>query len=157
VILRPSRLASALAAGELSERAKFHYLLLWALIGILIEERAGSWDGWSRLRVVFVVTSLLITVVGLLACFGANARGDNRAFLERYVCLSVPLSIATYGLYYAIYYGMAAVGVAVGWVARDATNWDANTMGLISSMGALALFFVWMRASIAGAAGLRAA
>ncbi len=157
MILRPRRLAGALAAGELSEREKFHYLLVWAVIGILVPSHLGGWTDWSRIRVAFVVVSLVIAVIGLLTCFGANARGDNRAFLERYLCLSVPLGIMTYVAYYAIYYGIALVGLAVGWVETNAGNWDANTMGLISSMSALVLYFLWMRASITRAAGLRAA
>jgi len=83
VILRPRRLALALAAGEVSEREKFHYLLVSALIGILVPSQLAGWTGWSRFRVAFVAVSLLVTIVGLLACFQANSRGDNRAFLER--------------------------------------------------------------------------
>jgi hypothetical protein len=155
VILRPRRLAVALAAGELSEREKFEYLLVWAVIGILVPSHMGGWTDWSRIRVAFLVISLVITVIGLLTCFGTNARGDNRAFLERYLCLSVPLGVMTYVAYYAIYYAMAVVGLLVGWVDTNAANWDANTMGLISSMSALILYFVWLRASILRAAGLQ--
>ena len=58
---------------------------------------------WSRGRVAFLLVSLLISIVGLVACFRANAGRDNRAFLERYLCLSVPLGPVTYALYYAVY------------------------------------------------------
>lgn len=156
MILRPRRLAVALATGELSEREKFHYLLAWAVIGIVAPSQVGGWTDWSRLRVTFAVVSLVIWVIGLLACFGANARGDNRAFLERYLCLSVPLGIMSYVAYYAIYYGIAIVGLETGWVRTNAGNWDANKMGLISSMSALILYFLWMRASLTRAAGLKA-
>ena len=63
----------------------------------------------------------------------------------------------TYGLYYGIYYGLGLVGYLVGLLERDARNWDRDTMGLISSMSALALFYLWMRALITRAAGARAA
>jgi hypothetical protein len=157
VILRPARLAGALAAGEVSEREKFLYLLVWAVVGILVPSRVGGWAGWSSVRVALVVVSLLITIGGLLVCFQANARGDNRAFLERYLCLSVPLGFMTYVLYYAIYYGLGLAGATIGWVESDARNWDRDLMSLISSMSALSLFFLWMRASIVRAARVRAA
>jgi hypothetical protein len=157
VILRPKRLAVALAAGELSERDKFLYLILWAVIGALAEGQRATWNGWSRGRVVFVLVGLAISVVGLFACVQANARGDNRAFLERYLCLSVPIGVVTFAAYYGIYYGLAAFGFAVGWIDPDAKNWNATMMGVISSIGALALFFFWMRTSLMRAAGLRAA
>jgi hypothetical protein len=157
VILRPRHLADALASGEVSEREKFQYLLVWAAVGILLPARLGGWTGWSHIRVAFLVASLLITIVGLQACFRANARGDNRAFLERYLCLSVPLGIVTFGLYYGIYYGLGLVGYLVGLVERDARNWDRDAKSLISSVSALALFYLWMRALITRAAGARAA
>ena len=91
MILRPRHLADALASGEVSEREKFQYLLVWAAVGIVLPARLGGWTGWSQVRVAFLVASLLTTTVGLLACFRANARGDDRAFLERYLCLSVPV------------------------------------------------------------------
>jgi hypothetical protein len=157
VVLRPRHLADALASGEVSEREKFQYLLVWAAVGIVLPARLGGWTGWSHVRVAFLVASLLITIVGLLACFRANARGDDRAFLERYLCLSVPVGIVTYGLYYGIYYGLGLVGYLVGLVERAARNWDRDTMGLISSMSALELFYLWMRALITRAAGAPAA
>ncbi len=103
------------------------------------------------------MVSLLITIGGLVVCFQANAYGDNRAFLERYLCLSVPLGFMTYVLYYAIYYGLGLAGAAAGWVESDARNWDRDLMSLMSSMSALSVFFLWMRASIMRAAGVRAA
>jgi hypothetical protein len=157
VILRPRRLAMALAANEVSEREKFQYLLVWAVIGIALPSQLGGWTGWSRGRVAFLLAGLLITIVGLLACFRANARGDNRAFLERYLCLSVPLGLVAYALYYAIYYGLGMIGYLSGWVERDARNWDMYTMSLVSSMTALSVYYLWMRASIRTAAGAQAA
>jgi hypothetical protein len=29
--------------------------------------------------------------IGTLACFYINAKGDNKGFIERYVCISVPV------------------------------------------------------------------
>lgn len=157
MILRPRRLAVALATGRLTEREKFHYLLISAVIGLLVPSQFEGWSGWTRLRAAFVAIGLLITLVGLVACFRANARGDDRAFLERYLCLSVPLGIATYVLYVLLYYGLAVAGLAVGWVETDVHNWNRDLMSLVSSMGALALFFVWMRALIMTASGARVA
>jgi hypothetical protein len=157
VILRPSRLAAAFAAGEVSEREKFQYLLVWALIGLLVPSHAEGWTGWTGVRAAFVAASLLVTSIGLVACAQANARGDDRAFVERYLCLSVPLGILTYVLYYVIYYGLGLVGFATGLVENDASNWDPGWMSLASSMAALTVFFLWMRASILRAAGARAA
>jgi hypothetical protein len=157
VILRPRRLAVALAAGELSEREKFQYLLFGAIIDVLLPSQVAGWTNWTRDRVMFVAVSLVITVVGLLACFHANVRVDNRNFLERWLCLSFPLGIVLYVLYYVLYYAMGIAGLALGWVESDARNWNRDTMSVVSSITALSLFFLWMRASLLGAARIRAA
>ena len=157
MILRPGRLADALATDELSERAKFQYLLAWALLGVIIDHLVGSSPRWDQLRILAVVPNLLITAVGLFVCFRANARGDNRAFLERYLCLSLPEGMVTYGAYYVLYYAMGALGFGAGWVKPDASNWDRTAMAMIASLMALALFFVWMRSLMLRAAGLRTA
>jgi hypothetical protein len=147
----------ALAAGQVTEREKFQYLLVWAVIGIALPAQLGGWTGWSRGRVAFLLVSLLITIVGLVACFRANTHGDNRAFLERYLCLSVPLGLVAYALYYAIYYGIGLIGFMTGWVEPDARNWDVYAVSLVSSTTALTVYYLWMRASIRTAAGARAA
>jgi len=157
VILRPRRLAAAFAAGALSEREKLHYLLVWAALGLLAPSRFEAGATWNGARLAFMTGGLLISIVGLLACFEANTRGDGRSFVERYVCLSVPLGILTYVLYYVLYYGLGLAGLAAGLVERDASNWSRDWMSLVSSFGALILYFLWMRASILRAAGARAA
>jgi hypothetical protein len=148
-------LAEALAAGSLSEREKFHYLLVWTVVASVVGQVIGTSLRWDRLRLMSIAPGLLINLVGLLACFKANARGDNRAFLERYVCLSVPVGLVVGALHYLLYYGMGFVGLRAGWVAPDARNWDATIMALIASMATLMLFWVWMWRLIARAAGLR--
>jgi prolipoprotein diacylglyceryltransferase len=157
VILRPRRLADALAADSLSERDKFHYLLIWAVFGIVVGQLVGTSPRWDNLRLLATAPSLLITVAGLVACFQANARGDNRAFLERYLCLSVPVGLVTSAVYYLLYYGMGLVGLRAGWVESDASNWNGTAMALVGSVIALTLFYIWMRALMARAAGLRTA
>jgi hypothetical protein len=42
---------------------------------------------------------------GIWACYRANDEGDGRGFVERYVCLSVPLSILSYLIYIVLFYG----------------------------------------------------
>jgi hypothetical protein len=155
VILRPRRLAIALAAGELSEREKLQYLLFGAIIDVLLPGQYGGWSVWTRDRIVLLAANLIITVVGLVACFQANVRVDNRGFLERYLCLSFPLGVIMYVLYYVLYYGMGLAGLALGLVESDARNWDRDTMSVVSSITALSLFFLWMRASLLGAARIR--
>ena len=128
MILRPRRLAAALATGALSERDKFQYLLAWTLLGGFINQLVGTSSRWDQLRVLAVVPSLLITAVGLVACFQANRPGDNRAFLERYVRLSLLVGLVTYAVYYLLYYGMVLVGFGAGYSTTAQPNKSLKLM-----------------------------
>ena len=153
MILRPRRLADALAAGRLSERDKLSYLLVWPVVGTAAEYYRASVQSWSQPQMAFVAAAVLISILGLLVCFRANVQGDNRSFLERYVCLSVPIGAVTYAVFFGGYYAMGLVGLLGGWVEPDASNWNADLMGAVSSVAAMGLFFLWMRSAIGRAAG----
>ena len=74
MILRPRRLAVALATGRLSEREKFHYLLVSAVIALMVPSRFEGWGGWTRLRLVFVALGLFVTLVASWRAFGPTRR-----------------------------------------------------------------------------------
>jgi len=156
MILRPSRLADALAADALSEREKFQYLLVWAISGVLLQHHGGT-QAWDWPRLTFLGLSFLITLAGLMACFQANVRGDNRAFLERYLCLSVPVGLVTYGLYFLLYYALGFFALAARWIDREAHGWNRDAMSLLASMLVLTIYYIWMRQLLQQVAGARAA
>jgi len=157
MILRPRRLADALAANALSEREKFHYLLLWAVAGTLLGAGAGTWDAWTRSRVASLALLAIITVVGLIICFRANARGDNQAFLERYVCLSALIGLVISTLYYALYYGMGLLALVGGWIDIEARGWNRDAMGLVAWVLASVIYYLWLRQLLTRAARVRTA
>ena len=155
MILRPRRLADALAANALSEPEKFQYLVLWAVAGILFGAGVGGWDAWTRSRVASLALLAAVTVVGLRVCFRANTRGDNRAFLERYVCLSALIGLVVSIVYYALYYGMGIMALAGGLIDVDARGWNRDAMGLAASVLASVIYYLWLRQLIMRAAGIR--
>ncbi len=93
MILRPRRLADTLAANALSEREKFQYLILWAVAGTLLSAGVGVGEAWTWSRVASLSLLATVTVAGLVMCFQVNARGDNHAFLERYLCDLTPEAV----------------------------------------------------------------
>jgi hypothetical protein len=89
--------------------------------------------------------------------FRANARGDNQAFLDRYVCLSALVGIAMTALYYALYYGMGIAALLGGWIDVDARGWNREAMGLTTSVIASTIYYLWLRQLLVRAARARAA
>jgi len=118
-LFNPLLLARMLRDGALSERQKFH-LLVFSMVVQGGDSLVGVFWGRSKhASAIWNITiHLIIVLVGLWFCFRANARGDNRHFVERFFCLSAPLSLwislVPYALDLALYYGLRHVyGVGV--------------------------------------------
>lgn len=56
------------------------------------------YDDYNHL---FDIAMVSISVLGIIACFIANHKGDGRNFIERFMCLSVPISIRV-GVYFLL-------------------------------------------------------
>lgn len=107
------RLALALRAGRLNEADKAKYLLVSVLLGSL-SAQPGLTTLTSATAVVQAVAAVAVTLGGIWLCFGANQRGDGRAFIERFYCLMVPVYVRWLVMYYAAWIALAALGEAVG-------------------------------------------
>jgi hypothetical protein len=157
MILRPRRLADALAANALSEREKFQYLILWAVAGTFLGAGLGVGEAWTWSRLAALSLLAAVTVAGLVLCFQANTRGDNQAFLERYLCLSALVGVVAAALYYALYYGMGVIAFLAGWVDAEARGWNREAMSLTASLGATVIYYFWLRQLLTRAATVRTA
>ncbi|HEU4881024.1 MAG TPA: hypothetical protein VFT45_02230, partial [Longimicrobium sp.] len=52
-------------------------------------------------------------VAGIWVCYRANQRGDGTAFVERFICLSVPVTIRWLVLFFGVWIGLVLIGRAV--------------------------------------------
>lgn len=112
----PGRVATGLEQGLFRESEKAQYLAGAAVIQSLFGRAAwlnAQTIGQLLTRLLFLGLSL----AGIAYCYRANARGDGRAFLDRYVCLSLPLALWLFGgfaaMYYIAYYAMRWTGAHV--------------------------------------------
>ena len=64
---------------------------------------AGEWLAWAALN-----------AAGVWLCYDVNRRGDDREFLNRFVCLSWPISIRTLTVLVPV---SLVAGLAATWVA----------------------------------------
>jgi hypothetical protein len=96
-----------------------------------------------------------VTVAGLVVCFRANARGDNRAFLERYLCLSALVGLVAAALYYALYYGMGVIAFMTGRIDAEARGWNREAMSLAASLVVTVIYYAWLRQLLTRAARAR--
>jgi hypothetical protein len=105
---RVGTVARELATNAITERDRFHYVIASLVLHSLVGP-ASLLSFPSRETLVGLAVSLPISISGLRAAYVAN-RGDTGShFVERYVCLAVPLLFRTYVLGYASYYAIAIV------------------------------------------------
>ena len=89
------KLAVSLRNDEVGEKEKFKYFIVLLIIlgppisfGLLEELEELHW-----VDVVSSLAMLTIVIIGSLKSFRTNCAGDNKNFIERFVCLAVPLGI----------------------------------------------------------------
>lgn len=151
VLWRAKVLALDLRDGRVAERDKLGYLL----VGLLIKAVIGSASLLSAPRSLGAALGILIvlsiSIAGAIATFRANARGDGRQFLERYLCLAVPVGIQMYVGYGAL---ASLLYLLTGWHAPTAgsnlVSWAAWSL---LYYGAILWFYFALRRHMAVAAG----
>jgi len=111
-----------LRAGEIDEAVKMRYYVAMGLISSI----SLQWEAWAGVRGVtngaqFAAwfRSLLITTVGTVFIFDMN-KGHGR-FLEKIICLSVPIMLQMLALYIT---GSLVVGAVAG-ILGKANSVDA--------------------------------
>lgn len=112
LLLAPARIADGLREGTLSERSRFQLVMLGTVVGMLFSKGPVSGlrtNGELLLGVLF----LAVTVLGLRSCYAANGGADGHGFVERYVCLAIPVGFWVYGCFYLLYYS-AFLGLKAG-------------------------------------------
>lgn len=98
-ILNPEALANSLAVNGIAEKDAFRYLLIsTVLLGsrVYVPIESTYLDvgavplGW---RISEYLALALINLGGLQWCFRTNQAGDGKDFVERFICLTLPVAI----------------------------------------------------------------
>jgi len=111
---RTAKLASDLKAGAVPNRDKRNYLIAWIVITTLGGYAALAMESESSaLLILETLLVLLINVAGVLVCYGANRAGDGRDFVERFVCMTLPLFIRVVVALLAFMVAYVIVGYAI--------------------------------------------
>jgi len=89
---RVGALADELREQRLTEREKFAYVFTTAALKSVLAPLsflAGPNRGHLP---ILMIGSASIMLSGLAYCFRVNQQGDGRYFIERYICLAVPIA-----------------------------------------------------------------
>jgi hypothetical protein len=141
-------LAKDLLEGKVTEGGKMKYLLAYAILSALqveiirlIKERFGP------ILLVQAFGMIVILAGGILACYQANRKGDGRDFIERFICLSLPLTIRIGVLSFVVYGAYWAAGILI--VGEHfSPNETPGPFDLAVAYLINIIYYVWMRQNI---------
>ena len=123
-----NKLIAELREDSLSQKKKFYYFLTFFILFIWI----GLVFQYIPVEVNFMlvldnVIYLVLSFCGLVICFKTNQKGDNINFIERFICLSIPISIRLTVIICIIYIPYFLIGYIIDFEAfdrfTDKTNW----------------------------------
>lgn len=97
ILWNDKKLARKLRNNAISEKEKFKYYFIYVLLYMLppiyckpLERAPGV--------LVELLFFTLIYLIGLYYTYSTNCKGDNKAFIERSLCLSIPIAVRRFVL-----------------------------------------------------------
>jgi hypothetical protein len=117
ILKSPQVIAEALKNRDITERDKFYFVLMSIFINSVFESHNllnifGSpylihWQIQND-TVLWIIQKCLI-LGGLFWAFQANSNGDNRQFLDRFICLQATLLLRVTILVFVLYFILIAI------------------------------------------------
>lgn len=105
-LLNDRRLAKTLKTGEVSVKEHFYYLLILFLLGQFFATSFITSITYSPITWWSIATDIVYLVsvlLGIILIYNTNKQGDNKKFIERFICLSIPITIQLTLVFLLIY------------------------------------------------------
>lgn len=166
-------LSRSLKAKVVSEREKSHYFLATLLLAVaftLIYHILPQTCPTPQRHIIHIIGGLIylgVTAWGIITNYRTNRTGDDRAFIERFVCLSLPIALrlTIYFLLIAIPIGILRAFLPLNYIWGTQINTaslntslmrsigsylscSSNITGLMVMIGLKICYFLWIRAKI---------
>ena len=114
-------------------------------------------DDYSVIDAVRFISTIAITIAGTLFGYIANRDGDNRDFITRFVCLSVPVAIRMIAIALIVAFPVGVVGGLLSLGKYCESTYRVELFLMVWEMVILGLFYVVLCARIGEVAKGRAA
>ena len=98
------RLESEIRRGSLPQSEKYKYLLAFMIINaICMEGSSYISELFSFPRLFESTFVILATIFGTVYCYKVNREGDDSDFIDRYICLYLPIFIRLVVLFFIVF------------------------------------------------------
>lgn len=138
-------LASDLRDDKVTERNKLSYYLLYVLFGSVVSEIAKF--GPLNINVyslAIAISNILIIVLGICFCFVTNSKGDNRDFINRFICLSIPISCRIASFMVLGILALYKIGGLIGGQAFDSFMYDSKEIQKLIFMPIIGILYFYL-------------
>jgi hypothetical protein len=116
-LLNPLAFARDLRDDRVPESVKAQYMVLGGIVQYAHYAWRSHYPAEPASSFGFAML-VAVWIAGVYVCYRANAAGDDRRFIERFICLAVPLtvwtSLAGIAVAAAMYYGLGLRGEEYG-------------------------------------------
>ncbi len=143
-------LVEKLRNGSLTEKQKMIYFLIYSVI--YLTEGFFNDDTSTVPQIFGFAVMIIVQIIIAVVCFQANNYGDGKNFLERFICLQVPLSIRFWVVIVPAAILFQVVGTQFFNISRAAVHITSNLLLLV----ALWIYVTYLRDAIAKVAALPA-
>lgn len=101
---KTKELVSRMKSDEISQTEKFKYFLVFTIL-ITISGQFSSYVSISPTfqAVIVSVLRVVIVIAGTILCYRTNKEGDDREFIDRIICISLPLGIRFFVILFATF------------------------------------------------------
>jgi hypothetical protein len=132
-----------LSTGSLSQSDKYKYLLAFMIItAVCMELSSYISELPSFIRLFESSVVILITIIGTMFCHKINRQGDNADFIDRYICLFLPIFIRLVVFIILIFSLYMILGFIFAGDSFDKFTDSTNWVDVIFTVG-LEVIFYW--------------
>jgi len=129
-------LAAELKSGELSQHERFKYLILFIVL-LFVSIDLSLYLPEEPLYILDVVNTLyyiIATIVGLILSYRINKMGDNKEFIDRFICLSAPIYFKLIVIFFCIILLFLILSDSISYYTSDESLEESLWLDAILSM-----------------------
>lgn len=105
--INDKELARRMRDGNIKSSERFYYFLIF-MVGITIfmmnSTNSVMYNGeYNKWDIALDKLAFLATIIGSIILYKTNKRGDDKEFIERYICLGFPVAMQMLGISLALF------------------------------------------------------
>jgi len=141
-IWKSTDLANDLRNNNVTEKEKLKYILFWVLATAIASDPFLYTDYEYVLNdAVMSLVMLVIAASGTIYCYKINKGGDNKDFINRYICLSIPVGVRVLSVLIILFSSIIIIDLSfeLNYLGGEKETYTTSIYEIVI----LAIFMLW--------------